>query len=120
MLCLSLRALRYSFVHLVHAASLHLLIYRCRLFISGTSHLDTLLVLTVADHAVMYLVSALAFECTLPHTYSKVGCLVYFLCPRQFLHIPFGLGWRFLRFYTNTVLQAPPSAQIVLPTIFLH
>ena len=31
------RALRYSFFHLVHAASLHLLIYRCRLFISGTS-----------------------------------------------------------------------------------
>ena len=36
MLWLSLRALRYSFA-LVHAASLHLLIYYCRLFISGTS-----------------------------------------------------------------------------------
>ena len=37
MLCISLRVLRYSFVHLVSAAYLHLLIYRCRLFISGTS-----------------------------------------------------------------------------------
>ena len=37
MFCLSLRALRYSFVHLVHAASLHLLIHRCRPLASGTS-----------------------------------------------------------------------------------
>ena len=37
MLCLSLRALKYSFVHLVHVASLHLLIYHYCLFISGTS-----------------------------------------------------------------------------------
>ena len=37
MLCLSLWALRYSSIHLVHAASLHLLIYPCRLFIFGTS-----------------------------------------------------------------------------------
>ena len=37
MLCLSLRDLKYSFVHLVHVTSLHLLIYRRRLFISETS-----------------------------------------------------------------------------------
>ena len=36
MLCLFLRAVRYSFFHLVHAASFHLLICRCLLFISGT------------------------------------------------------------------------------------
>ena len=37
MLCLSLSALRYSFVHLDHAASLHLLIQCCCLFIFGIS-----------------------------------------------------------------------------------